>query len=189
MDADNLELASQLVSKSYVQQGSQSIRKRQKLVKALLSERKLPIHGWDDPTIESLLQVPSFLSNFFKFLKDLAAMDSNNFPRNIGVGEREGRVTSDIIRRRYFGYRFIHRLQNERVSRLSHGIGRSGDITAEQPKAAGSSILAKLTACLTKDAMEIAGMKELAPVVVLPLATGMALTMTLLALKPSRPQV
>jgi O-phosphoseryl-tRNA(Sec) selenium transferase, SepSecS len=47
-------------------------------------------------------------------------MDSNNFRSNAGVGEREGRVACPLVRRRHFG--------------LAHGIGRSGDISAEQPK-------------------------------------------------------
>lgn len=48
-------------------------------------------------------------------------MDTNNSPETIGAGEREGRVASALVARRHFG--------------LSHGIGRSGDISAEQPKA------------------------------------------------------
>ena len=47
-------------------------------------------------------------------------MDSNNFPNNVGVGEREARVASRLVAQRHYG--------------LAHGIGRSGDITAEQPK-------------------------------------------------------
>jgi hypothetical protein len=47
-------------------------------------------------------------------------MDSNNFENNVGVGEREARVFSPLVARRHF--------------RLAHGIGRSGDIAAEQPK-------------------------------------------------------
>jgi hypothetical protein len=31
---------------------------------------------------------------------ELAAMDSNNFPSNSGVGEREARIYSGIVRRR-----------------------------------------------------------------------------------------
>ena len=50
------------------------------------------------------------------------------------------------------------------------------------PQAAGSSLLAKLTHCLVADALGQAGMLDLGAVTVLPLATGMALTMTLLAL-------
>jgi O-phospho-L-seryl-tRNASec:L-selenocysteinyl-tRNA synthase len=47
-------------------------------------------------------------------------MDSNNFVGSVGVGEREGRVASGLVARRHYG--------------LAHGIGRSGDLTAEQPK-------------------------------------------------------
>lgn len=54
-------------------------------------------------------------------LQDAALMDSNNFPSNVGVGEREARVASRLVAQRHYG--------------LAHGIGRSGDITAEQPKA------------------------------------------------------
>ena len=54
------------------------------------------------------------------FLQDAALMDSNNFPSNVGVGEREARVASRLVAQRHFG--------------LAHGVGRSGDITAEQPK-------------------------------------------------------
>lgn len=48
-------------------------------------------------------------------------MDSNNFRGNAGVGEREGRVASALVAKRHW--------------HLAHGIGRSGDIAAEQPKA------------------------------------------------------
>jgi O-phospho-L-seryl-tRNASec:L-selenocysteinyl-tRNA synthase len=52
-------------------------------------------------------------------------MDSNTFPGQVGLGEREGRVACPLVARRH--------------GLLAHGIGRSGDITAEQPKAAGMS--------------------------------------------------
>ena len=41
--------------------------------------------------------------------------------------------------------------------RLAHGIGRSGDITAVQPKAAGSSLLNNITNRLVLDSLKIAG--------------------------------
>lgn len=47
-------------------------------------------------------------------------MDSNNFPNNVGVGEREARVACRLVAQCHFG--------------LAHGIGRSGDVAAEQPK-------------------------------------------------------
>jgi hypothetical protein len=55
--------------------------------------------------------------------QDAALMDSNTFPGQVGLGEREGRVACPLVARRH--------------GLLAHGIGRSGDITAEQPKAAG----------------------------------------------------
>lgn len=38
---------------------------------------------------------------------------------------------------------------------MGHGIGRSGDLVASQPKAAGSSLIAKLTKHLAKDALKL----------------------------------
>ena len=57
MDDANLQLARSLISKSYVDQGAQTLHGRRKRIKSLLSERKLPREGWDDATIESLLHV------------------------------------------------------------------------------------------------------------------------------------
>lgn len=53
---------------------------------------KCPEVGWSESTIEL-------------FLNELALMDSNNFLGNCGVGEREGRVASNLVARRH--YRFI----------------------------------------------------------------------------------
>ena len=53
-------------------------------------------------------------------------MDSNNFVDNVGAGEREGRVACPLVARQRH--------------HLAHGIGRSGDIAAEQPKVRKSEI-------------------------------------------------
>ena len=53
-------------------------------------------------------------------------------------------------------------------------------------QAAGSSLLARLANLLVQDALGLAGMADVGAVTVLPLATGMALTLTLLALKAAR---
>jgi O-phospho-L-seryl-tRNASec:L-selenocysteinyl-tRNA synthase len=107
------------------------------------------------------------------FLGQLRMMDSNNFHGNIGVGEREGRVYSSLVAQRHY--------------QLSHGIGRSGDIAEVQPKAAGSSILYKLTNSLAQHAIELSGFSSLKKSLVVPMATGMTLTLSLLTLKQSRP--
>lgn len=70
-------------------------------------------------------------------------MDTNNFPKKVGIGEREGRIYSSIVASKNFN--------------LGHGIGRSGDISGIQPKAAGSSLIYKLTKHLAKDAIKICG--------------------------------
>ena len=54
-------------------------------------------------------------------------------------------------------------------------------------QAAGSSLLAKLCNILVQDALGTAGMLDVVAITVLPVATGMALTLTLLAMKAQRP--
>ncbi len=47
-------------------------------------------------------------------------MDSNNFLGTSGIGEREGRVICDLVKKRHYNF--------------SHGIGRSGDLIENQVK-------------------------------------------------------
>ena len=65
---------------------------------------------------------------------------------NVGIGEREARIVSDLVSRRHY--------------HLGHGIGRSGDISEVQPKAAGSSLLSKLTNSFMMDILRLAGMNK-----------------------------
>lgn len=66
-------------------------------------------------------------------------------------------------------------------------MGRSGDLFAQQPKAAGSSLLAQLAKYLALDAVQLSGFKNCKKTQVLPIATGMTLLMVFLALKQLRP--
>ncbi|KAF0692959.1 Aste57867_16005 [Aphanomyces stellatus] len=152
----NLKLAADFVDAAYVRQGSEAMKAREKRITSLLAQRKLPAQGWDDLSIKL-------------FLAELAEMDSNNFAHNAGAGEREARVASSIVADRCF--------------HLAHGVGRSGDICAIQPKAAGSSLLVQLTNVLVKDMLHIAGVKNAKCAIVLPVATGMALLFSLLTLQ------
>ncbi|KAM9827825.1 O-phosphoseryl-tRNA(Sec) selenium transferase [Neosynchiropus ocellatus] len=160
MNKESFSLCEKIVSPSYVRQGYQARRGHEQLIRQFLEQGKCPEDGWGESTIEL-------------FLSELAMMDSNNFLGNCGVGEREGRVTSSLVARRH--YRFIH------------GIGRSGDIAAVQPKAAGSSLLNKLTNSLVLDAIKISGVRSVASCFVVPMATGMSLTLCFLALRLRRP--
>merc|ERR1711963_12258 len=125
----------------------------------LLAQKKMPIDGWSEIEIERLLQ---------KF----SDMDSNNFPNNCGVGEREGRVYSNLVCRKTWN--------------LAHGVGRSGDLREPQPKAAGSSMLARLTNSLALDLIKAAGVRSAKDAFVAPVATGMGVALCLMALKRQR---
>lgn len=106
-------------------------------------------------------------------LNDLASLDSNNFLKNSGVGEREARIASSLVAKRnyYFG----------------HGIGRSGDLVEVQPKAAGSSVMYQLTNLLAKDVLRTMGVRNVKQCFVAPLATGMSLTLLFLTLRQEKP--
>ena len=100
-------------------------------------------------------------------------MDTNNYGTNCGAGEREGRVFSQLVADRHY--------------RMSHGIGRSGELTSIQPKAAGSSILAQLTNKMALHALKIAGAVHVEDCFVVPMATGMTLCLCFLTLRSLRP--
>ncbi|GAB5570906.1 O-phosphoseryl-tRNA(Sec) selenium transferase isoform X2 [Prionailurus iriomotensis] len=161
MNRESFAAGERLVSPAYVRQGCEARRSHEHLVRLLLEKGKCPEDGWDESTLEL-------------FLHELAIMDSNNFLGNCGVGEREGRVASALVARRH--YRFIH------------GIGRSGDISAVQPKAAGSSLLNKITNSLVLDIIKLAGVHTVTNCFVVPMATGMSLTLCFLTLRHRRPK-
>lgn len=160
MNRDSLELCAKLLPRGYVEQAKDARRSHENLVKQLIEKRKLPSEGWSNFTIELLL-------------RELSGMDTNNFPHSCGVGEREGRIYSTIVEQRHFGF--------------AHGIGRSGDITAVQPKAAGSSLMMKLTNALVEDALKLAGARHVAGAFVVPMATGMSLLLCMRTLSFRRP--
>lgn len=153
-------MLSKLIPRAYVLQGMQSLRSRENILNHLLTHQKLPENGLDDQTIEY-------------FLHQFSLMDSNNFNEMAGMGEREGRVVSALVKFRHFNF--------------SHGIGRSGDIVEVQPKAAGSSIVYKLTNKLVSDALYVSGIKTPLNCIVFPLATGMTMSLALMTLKLKYP--
>jgi len=158
MNASVFKQAEVIIGKSYADHSKSARKRRERLVQALISNRRLPPEPWDQATIEL-------------FLAEMAGMDSNNYFDYVGVGEREGRVFSEMVRKRSFG--------------LSHGIGRSGDIAAIQPKAAGSSLLNKLTNHLMLSLLRL-HIKSTASSIILPMATGMALFFAMRTLQDSR---
>ncbi|XP_077992418.1 O-phosphoseryl-tRNA(Sec) selenium transferase-like [Glandiceps talaboti] len=161
MNDESFSLCERLIPSSYARQAHQAVRARETQIRTFIEHRRWPEDGWDDATIELLLQ-------------QLAMMDSNNFPGNCGVGEREARFASELVARRHY--------------RMGHGIGRSGDITAIQPKAAGSSLIMKLSNVLVKDAIKIAGARTIGSSFIVPMATGMSIVLCFLAIRNQRPK-
>ncbi|XP_002410195.3 O-phosphoseryl-tRNA(Sec) selenium transferase [Ixodes scapularis] len=160
MNSDNLSLSQKYVKASYIAQASQAIAAHESKITHLLEQGRCPDDGWDDSTIEILLQ-------------NLSLMDSNNFLGNSGVGEREARIASHLVSRRHY--------------RLGHGIGRSGDISETQPKAAGSSLMNKLTNSMVLHVLQTMGVPATRACFVVPMATGMSLTLCMLAFRQKRP--
>ncbi|CAF3013318.1 unnamed protein product [Rotaria socialis] len=161
MNDDALRYAERLVPRSYIDLARQARRSHEQQIRQIIEHRKLPEQPLEEHVIE-------------QWINEMAQMDSNNFEGNVGVGEREGRIYSSLVARRH--------------SLLSHGIGRSGDINAIQPKAAGSSLLNKLTNELVLDAIHALGLRTITHAVVIPMATGMTMTLCLLTFKKQRPQ-
>eukprot|EP01135_Chromosphaera_perkinsii_P008094 Nk52_evm10s1129 gene=Nk52_evmTU10s1129 len=160
MEESTFELAKGFVSNGYIRQAEDAKRKRVALFKSVLAQRKMPDVGWPDDLIKCLLY-------------EISLMDSNNFPGNVGVGEREARLYSSLVKERHFSF--------------GHGIGRSGDLCEVQPKAAGSSLIYKITNCMILDLIKhcclVPGCLYPEEAVVFPLATGMSVVLCLLALK------
>uniref|UniRef100_A0A182VS30 O-phosphoseryl-tRNA(Sec) selenium transferase n=1 Tax=Anopheles minimus TaxID=112268 RepID=A0A182VS30_9DIPT len=153
-------IAKSLVPENYLALANDARAERDKEVKLLLEQRKLPILGWSESLVEYLVS-------------ELALLDSNNFPSRCGVGEREGRVVCDLVRRRHYNF--------------THGIGRSGNLTDAQPKAAGSTILANITNSLVCDLIRSVGIPNCTKAIVIPLATGMTMMLALRAIHSKRP--
>ncbi|EYC39294.1 hypothetical protein Y032_0664g1317 [Ancylostoma ceylanicum] len=132
------------------------------LLNSLWEKKQIPEDGWPDHALEL-------------FLSWLACHDTNNRVdiTTVGAGEREGRVVCSLVRK-------LH-------CNLSHGIGRSGNIGDIQPKALGSSMLACLANEFALHALQEIGVVTCKAALVVPLCTGMALSLCMGSWRKSRP--
>ena len=154
--------AKQLIPANYVDSGIEGgLNPHEKAVRSLLSQRRCPPEGLSDVAVVEILN-------------RLSLMDSNNFPSHTGAGEREGRVLSRLVAARHYY--------------MSHGIGRSGNLTEAQPKAAGSSIIYQLTNAMVLDVLRhLCSFEACESCVVVPMATGMTLSLVLRTIASQRP--
>ncbi|GFY43893.1 o-phosphoseryl-tRNA(Sec) selenium transferase [Trichonephila inaurata madagascariensis] len=160
MDSTTLKATKYFV-RQYSDQAFQCFESRRKKIMKLFESKSCPDVPWKDEEIEV-------------FLHEIAMMDSNNFIGSCGVGEREARFASQIVARRHYY--------------MGHGIGRSGDITEIQPKAAGSSLIGQLSNCMILDLLKSIGLPSLKKCIIVPLATGMSILLCLRTLHSSRPE-
>ena len=80
----NLKLAEKLINPGYVEIGQEALNSFSGKIRCILAQRRLPDQGLEDREIEHLIL-------------QLSAMDTNNFEGKIGVGEREGRIYSQLV--------------------------------------------------------------------------------------------
>lgn len=142
------EMLKNEIPKHMLKHASVTLRAKLKPIRLLIEQRRVPEEGWDDDVIEF-------------FLTLLSWMDTDKDPEGAQIGEREARVASQLV------YNLAHG--------FCHGVGRSGNLTAPQPKAVGSSLAYLLTNRLTLDMLQRCGAPNLNSTCVLPLATGMAI--------------
>ena len=181
MEVNELDAAFQAldIPKAHVTVGLSNLITSQKNLRQLFVNRRMPDDGWTEFDIQHFLYL---LATLDTNNKTCVQNNSNNSDAGsstaskwCGVGEREGRVYSSLVASRHFG--------------LSHGIGRSGDITEPQPKALGSSIMAKLALMLVMDLVRRgSGLDKktaAAHGILLPLCTGMSMALVLSSLRAS----
>ena len=140
------------IPKSMLERGLIVLSTELKPMKTLFEQRRVPEEGWKDNLIERLLDL-------------LSTMDSDKDSKAANVGEREGRVASPLVSKLAAGFH--------------HGVGRSGQLVAPQPKAAGGSLMYYFANRLATDAMKRFGVPNIKKAYVIPMATGMTIGLAL----------
>jgi O-phospho-L-seryl-tRNASec:L-selenocysteinyl-tRNA synthase len=123
----------------------------------LFEQKNVPQKAWSDDQIEFLL-------------KTLSNMDTDKDDKASRVGEREARIASSLHLKTSAGF--------------CHGIGRSGFLTAPQPKAPGGTIMYELSNYLALNFLKKFGLPNIKKAIVVPICTGMSLALCLGALRP-----
>jgi len=143
-----------LIPASHLTRGLTTLDAEIQPLKELLDQRTIPQKGWTETQVAALLEL-------------LAHMDTDKDPLACRVGEREGRVANALVEKLCAGF--------------CHGIGRSGEIAASQPKAPGGSILNMLTNRFATTILRKNGLPNVKKAILLPLSTGMSLFLSLAA--------
>jgi O-phospho-L-seryl-tRNASec:L-selenocysteinyl-tRNA synthase len=150
------EKLAELIPKRMTERGRITIDSLLAPIKDILNRRRFPEKSLADDQIELMFRL-------------LSSMDTDKDPAAARVGEREARVASPYIAQLAAGF--------------NHGIGRSGHVTAPQPKAPGASLMQQVANTVALDAIKSLGLPNVKAGIVLPLATGMTIGLVLSALR------
>ena len=159
MIGDLNKLLKGFIPENMLQRGLMILDTNLNPIKTLFEHRKIPEDGWNDEIIEFLLKI-------------FTLMDTDKDPKAIRVGEREARTSSQLV--------------SDLSDGFCHGVGRSGQVFAAQPKASGTSILYNLANKLALDALIKFGLPNIKDAIVFPISTGMAIGLTCNAAKKEK---
>jgi O-phospho-L-seryl-tRNASec:L-selenocysteinyl-tRNA synthase len=157
LDDDEIDrILEKNIPKSMLQRGRTTVDSLLGPVRDVLNRRLFPKKALTDLQLEMMLQL-------------LSSLDTDKDPEAARVGEREGRVASPFIGRLSAGF--------------NHGIGRSGQLAAPQPKAPGASLMQQVANNVALDAIRKLGLSNMKSGIVTPLSTGMSISLILSALR------
>ncbi len=157
MDKDEIDrILEKNIPESMLKRGRTTVDSLLGPVRDVLNRRLFPEKALTDFQLEIMLQL-------------LSSLDTDKDPEAARVGEREARVASPFINRLSAGF--------------NHGVGRSGELAAPQPKAPGSSLMQQVTNSVALDAIRKLGLSNMKSGIVTPLSTGMSIALILSALR------
>jgi len=157
LDTDEIDrILEKNIPKNVLQRGRTTVDSLLGPVRDVLNRRVFPEKALTDLQLEMMLQL-------------LSSLDTDKDPEAARVGEREARVASPYIGRLSSGF--------------NHGVGRSGQLAAPQPKAPGASLMQQVANNVAFDAVRKLGLSNMKSGIVTPLSTGMSISLTLGALR------
>jgi O-phospho-L-seryl-tRNASec:L-selenocysteinyl-tRNA synthase len=156
LDDEINRILDRAITDSMARRGRTTIDSLLAPVRDTLARRAFPDESLLDTQIEMMLQI-------------LSSMDSDKDPEAARVGEREARVASPLVGKLSAGF--------------NHGIGRSGQLSAPQPKAVGASIMQQVADAVAHDALRKLGLPNTRGTLVIPLSTGMTIGLALAGLR------
>jgi len=157
LDHDEIDrILDKTIPESMARRGRTTIDALMAPIRDVLNRRVFPEKSMTDSQLELLIQI-------------LSSMDTDKDPEAARVGEREARIASPFIGTLSAGF--------------NHGIGRSGQLDAPQPKAAGASLMQQIANTIALDAIRKLGLSNVKAGIVTPLSTGMTLGLVLSALR------